>query len=449
MNNKKCTEWLYENKKRWDKETRDWVWKKWIWNTNCNALPLEECWDMNEMHIYGLLFVIQENLVNQNYKHLTTEDIFNPEKYEELKILHLTGSKTFNEFSLRELLDLIECLQLNWGKVIGVLLDHETTNLAEVILGCCCARLGDIATHCFQIEGTVLDDVQFTSALPRALNAKLLKNCKENPGKEYGVISRKAMRQGICILHSLYRVFYIIQKCKHIPKMPDLYHERILQALKIHHIESSIDFFNVFQQMVYLAPGMRLVYRTNFAGMYNDVSQVIYFHYPKFSRQPQLSLKDIPYSNIHLLALLTQLIPDISIFYDDDTNIPGLCEDEKNEKSTTNMQKANGTSLQPLISLQRDREKNKNDKQEEVQWAWLVSCGEIFLLKLTSVNSSTGASVEYTIYISEDHSLLNLVAFFLKETGRKLGDELLDSNTILTQKQSINLTPHGHIQVDT
>ena len=26
--------------------------------------------------------------------------------------------------------------------------------------------------------------------------------------------------------------------------------------------------------MVQLAPGMRLVYRTNFAGMYNDVSQV-------------------------------------------------------------------------------------------------------------------------------------------------------------------------------
>ena len=39
-------------------------------------------------------------------------------------------------------------------------------------------------------------------------------------------------------------------------------------------IESSDDFFALLQQMVYLAPGMRLVYRMDFAGMYNDVSQV-------------------------------------------------------------------------------------------------------------------------------------------------------------------------------
>jgi hypothetical protein len=35
-----------------------------------------------------------------------------------------------------------------------------------------------------------------------------------------------------------------------------------------------MDFYNVLQQMVTLAPGLRLVYRTNFAGMYNDISQV-------------------------------------------------------------------------------------------------------------------------------------------------------------------------------
>lgn len=440
MNSKKTTEWLYENRKNWNQETVKWVWSQWVWNTNCNSLPLEECWDMNEMHIYGILYITHESLINQNFTTLTTEHIFDPEKYEDLKVLHLTGNKTFRQFSLRELLDLIECLQLNWGKVIGTLLDNETLHLAEVILGCCCARLGEIATHCFEMEGKVLDDVQFTSALPRSLNAKLLKNCKENPGKEYGVISRKALRQGICILHSLYRVFHIVNTCERIPKMPDTYHERIIQALKTHHIESSIDFFNVFQQMVYLAPGMRLVYRTNFAGMYNDVSQVIYFHYPKYSRQPQLALKDIPYSNMHLLALLTQLIPDISIWYDDDTNIPGLCACEESKVACEEKE----VKLESLLLLlpKRNFEKDQKSDKTSIKWYWLVSCGEIFLLKMIS-------SSNFDILLSEDHSLLNLVAFFLKETGRKLGDELLDSNALLTQKQSVNLTPHGHVHVET
>jgi hypothetical protein len=51
--------------------------------------------------------------------------------------------------------------------------------------------------------------------------------------------------------------------------------------LKQHHIEASLDFFNVLQQMVSLAPGLRLVYRTNFAGMYNDISQVHLFNAPR------------------------------------------------------------------------------------------------------------------------------------------------------------------------
>ena len=75
--------------------------------------------------------------------------------------------------------------------------------------------------------------------------------------------------------------------------------------------------------MVHLAPGMRLVYRTDFSGMYNDVSQVVYFHYPQYHRQPQLPIADIPDNAINCLPLLTQLLPQIPVVYDDDNVIPG------------------------------------------------------------------------------------------------------------------------------
>jgi hypothetical protein len=40
-------------------------------------------------------------------------------------------------------------------------------------------------------------------------------------------------------------------------------------------VECSVDGFATVQQIVQLAPGMRLVYRMDFSGMYNDVSQVL------------------------------------------------------------------------------------------------------------------------------------------------------------------------------
>ena len=124
------------------------------------------------------------------------------------------------------------------------------------------------------------------------------------------------------------------------------------------------------QQMVHLAPGMRLVYRTNFAGMYNHVSQVmmdatrfvliqrlmlpiqvVYFHYPRFSRKPHFELKKIPSAALHMLPLITQLLPDIPVVYDDDSFVPGLM--------------ASGLASSKAAALAK------------APWAWLVCCGVV------------------------------------------------------------------------
>ena len=103
------------------------------------------------------------------------------------------------------------------------------------------------------------------------------------------------------------------------------------------------------QQMVHLAPGMRLVYRTNFAGMYNHVSQVVYFHYPRFSRKPHFELRKIPEAALHMLPLITQLLPDVPVVYDDDSFVPGLM--------------APGAATGKAAAL------------AAAPWVWLVCCG--------------------------------------------------------------------------
>ena len=86
------------------------------------------------------------------------------------------------------------------------------------------------------------------------------------------------IREALCPLNFFFffarcRALHIITHARVAPEISAELQTRIESLMKPHHVESSMDFFNEFQQMITLAPGMRLVYRTNFAGMYNDISQ--------------------------------------------------------------------------------------------------------------------------------------------------------------------------------
>jgi hypothetical protein len=364
------------------------LWRTWLWGTDCNALPSDKCCDMNKMHVLGIMCCLLEASDPVPEFSLPVSSIIT-----ELAIIHLQ-SKPICEFSLRELIDQIECMQLNWGQVVS-----ESIQNSLLLVKACMARLGQIAHHAYPADGFVLDDPQHTTPLPVS-NSEL----------NLSIISRKSLRQAICLCFSLLRVQDIISRSNKVREPSELESKKVIKALKIHHMESSMDFFNLLQQMVYLAPGMRLGYRTNFAGMYNDVSQVVYFHYPRFCRQPQVSLNEIPEQPNNMLPLISQLIPDIPIAYEDDSKIPGI---------TTDHVAAN----------------------PETKWVWLVCCGEIFLIEAEKGH----------IWASYNDSLASLVVYFLNSTGRSVGDSN-DSNEMGSnleeggEKGDI-FTAHGHLRL--
>jgi hypothetical protein len=84
------------------------------------------------------------------------------------------------------------------------------------------------------------------------------------------------------------------------------------------------------------------------------------------------------------------------------------------------------------LKVERQASEIKND------WVWLVSCGEIFLLQIDGVHTN--------VYISQDHSLLKLVWFYLDTTKKRIGDEMLNANDLIMERNSMNLTAHGHLQ---
>ena len=341
------------------------LWDEWLWGCDCNAPPMERLFDFNEMHGLGLLVCLHERrrCADARY-HAPTALPGGP------SVVHLFPDRPVSSLSIRETLDQLECLQLHWGPVLlrrGD--DDEPLRALRALM----ARLGELAHHAYPI-GAELDDPQHITQLPLCTSHR-----DRDEGEVYGIVSRKTLRQAICLLLALCRVHAIaIKASTPDPAAVARFRTPILRALRMHHVESSQDLFDTLQQMVYLAPGQRLAYRTLFSGMYNSVSQVVYFHHPRFSRQPQFpSLAQIPSSAMHMLPLITQLLPDIDIFYDDDTHVPLF--------------------MPSLVA---------GAAAGTIKWAWLVACGAFFLV-----------DVERDLLLAPapecDQPLLPLVAHYL------------------------------------
>jgi hypothetical protein len=402
---------LYSTLGKWDAETRDGVWHKWLWESDCNALPLEQCCDMNQMHILGILCCLDAAFEAETRPPLKIDHTLLPHT----PVVHLHPNTPVAHFTLRQLLDQIECLQLNWGPVLSATSPaaaeaaeaaaadaeavaeeagaaaaaapeaeaDEAAIEAHSIVVALMARLGQLAQHAYAGDAT-LDDPQHCTQIQQDLL----------------IISRKSLRQAVCTLFSMLRVLQILARSEPAQDPTEAECRDVVGSMRQHHVEAAGDLFSEMQQMVYLAPGMRLVYRTNFAGMYNHVSQVVYFHYPSFSRKPHFDLEQIPEEPLHMLPLIMQLIPDIPIAYDDDSHVPGIFD-------------ASG---------------------EGSAWSWLICCGAFFLVSVQ----------ERRIFSAP--TLTPLVAHFLRCTGRSLSAAEDDGAATIVRKGE-TCAPHAHVQL--
>ena len=383
-------EQIYNRIGRWDAETRNALWRRWLWECDCNALPIEQCYDMNEMHALGVLACLGEHAQPVGlYAHpLNAETVGGP------AVVHLHPTMAVALLSLRETIDQIECLQLHWGPAIG----DWGAQQARVVLRALMARIGEIAHHAYPIGlEEILDDPQHTTPIE---------------GSSLGVVSRKSLRQAICVFFALLRVCAIVERAEPVPASTPDELAAVLGALRQHHIESASDRFNELQQVMYLAPGQRLAYRTLFAGMYNDVSQVIYFHHPRYCRKPQLELSRIPASPMHMLPLVEQLLPDVPIVYDDDNRLPfvdGV---------------ASGAAARGAAS----------GGGGGGAWRWLICCGAVFLLEGGRIWSAP--------------TLGELVAYHLRATGKTFAAADDDGASAASARPSVVIhTPSSHVQL--
>ena len=165
---------------------------------------------------------------------------------------------------------------------------------------------------------------------------------------------------------------------------------------------------------------------------------MIYFHYPRFCRKPQLELHEIPNSALHMLPLILQLLPDIPIVYDDDSYIPGLTRKNPFSKSSLVL------SCLSNHNNNNNNAKNNNNNNNTtttaaaaaVKWVWLVCCGAFFLMDVS----------QQRIYASDD--IVELVYHFLHESGRSLAaaDEM-SYHGVKTASKGESYAPHAHLNL--
>ena len=429
-----------------DDEDLDALWERWLWNTNLNSPLVEDCGDMNLNQGIGLL--ICTSLAGSMQGERASIDSLLPYS----PLAHLTQGPLL-ELSQRELLDQLECLQLSWGGIVGA--HEELPGACLKVVRCLMARVGILSQRAYP-EGSTLDAINYVTQLPTHAD-----------GKRWRITSRKFLRKTCCLFVVLLRALRIISRAEPVQECDAREEAAIKESFQEFHVECSVDFYAVLQQMVYLAPGMRLVYRTDFNGMYNDVSQVVYFHYPQYQRQPQLPLEEMVEAPINCLAAVVQLFPDIPVVYDDDDVVPGLTGSGIVIASKSNVPTSAsrvGAQVEDILrggaraaaarmlasagvpSVSASGESNKP------RFAWLVSCATVFLVQ-SSGREQGPDPPDTQILVSPCESIIPLIAHFLRASGRTLasaaaaGGGNAAAEPVQRTSKRISLAAHAHVDI--
>jgi hypothetical protein len=161
------------------------IWDEWLWGTDCNEMIDEKCGDMNHMHVLGILLALIESMMHDKKGEEDNETMEN--LLPDIPLVHL-NNKAISDYSLRELTNQVECMQLSWGQVLS----HGDFETYYKVLKRLFARFGHIIHHAYpSVDNIVLDDPQYITQIPSTSGLF--------------ITTRKYIRQMVCVFLALFR----------------------------------------------------------------------------------------------------------------------------------------------------------------------------------------------------------------------------------------------------
>ncbi len=279
------------------------LWIEWLWRCDPEE-PLQPTVLLNRCHLLGLLLCRHEALASRLHQPHHGID-------ERMRLLEKPSAL----FSLRELRDTLDNILLEWPRFTERLAMNPDAdaNLAAVIAlaDACFARLGALASGAG--PASIFDDPlsvdefeeeEGSSSLPPTVSEEPLFR-----------LSRPCLRRMLGSFLVLFRNFHLMARAEPPPLDFPSYN-----AIRKHHVEASTDDFNLLCMHLALPTAARLNYRHDFPGMYNHVSQAVYFHNSQYERISRAPLKDILAGEpaVHVVPALWQLLPEIEVRYEED-----------------------------------------------------------------------------------------------------------------------------------
>lgn len=280
------------------------TWHEWLWGTD----P-EEGYHMdvllNRNQLLGLLVC--------RFKFLTTEAPVSTAGQ------HAMGAKDrmtimdtpVARMTWRELKDTVANILFEWPKFLDRLQQnlrpHQNLRQVMHLITQCACRFGELA---FTVCGEdIMDDPSETQPAPAA-SARA--RCT-GVGKDLLTLTPGAMRRMAGSLLIMYRHLHLLSVCVKVQP------QKFDAGVSKYHYEASNDMFNLLCMHMALPVAARLNYRHDFPGMYNHVSQVVYFHNSQYSRCARQPLEDIQKAPaVHVLPAIQELYPEIKLRFEED-----------------------------------------------------------------------------------------------------------------------------------
>jgi len=254
------------------------VWNDWLWGSDLAEPVTVDCL-LNRSHLLGLLVARYRA---SREPQLMDVCVSIPNMiYVNSRVSSLTA---------RQLQDIVQDLQLHWKDYIETVDSGALLELVDALM----TRFGHLNLH-----SSVYDDVAMRD-------------------------SAHADRMSVLCIRRFVTVFCILYR--HL----DLLHRWLspegagsVEEIQDFHVQASMEEFYKHTMHADLPPAARLLYRQDFSGFYHCVSQAVYFHFPSYERRMQLELTEIRIGDnqVHTLAPLMEMYPEINLCYEDETPV--------------------------------------------------------------------------------------------------------------------------------